>query len=256
MFANRTFQFNGEIMVTSLLALAICYALSYWQWTRYQDKIAYFDLVEKQAALGLRDFPAEPGDWSEWHHAEVRVTGTFDYSREMVLRNRAKNEVGGVKVVTPLVIDDEERAVLVDRGFLPYENYADGDPAEYRPAGEQTVIGKVRPSQLPAFFLSPGIPEPDGETFVERWLRLDVEKMSAQLPYPVVEIFIEQTNQTGAIPEHDPREVLTPGRHLNYTIQWFSFGTFALGFGLFVQFRPKNKRPRGVRRLPESGKTA
>lgn len=254
MFANRTFRFNAEITVTGLLALLICYALSYWQWTRYQGKQAYFAAVEHQEQVGMRPFPGGLDDWDDWHHGLVRLEGQFDFEREMVLRNRAKEEVGGVKVVTPLVLADGSGAVLVDRGFLPYDIYAKGETGSYRPQGTQQVEGIIRPSQEKAFFLSPDMPTPTADTFVERWLRLDVDKMAAQLPYDVFGVYIEQTNQSGGYPEHDPREVLSAGRHLNYTIQWFSFGTFALGFALFVQYRPKNKRRSG-RMMPvvESG---
>ena len=98
--------------------------------------------------------------------------------------------------------------------------------------------GFLRPSQERAFFLSP--PETAGKPgeWKERWQRLEIETMAGQMPYPVLPVFIEQTNGRGAYPSYSQREDVSPGRHMNYTIQWASFGTFALLFGAFLQTRP------------------
>ena len=47
--------------------------------------------------------------------------GLYDFSQEIVLRNRTHNELPGVHVLVPLRIAGSPAAVLVDRGWLPYE---------------------------------------------------------------------------------------------------------------------------------------
>ncbi len=242
MSKKRRFKFSPGTIIWSVTIAVICYSMSYWQYTRYVGKIAYFEVVEEQLAAGRHPLELLPSDWSKTHHALVRLSGAFDYEREVVIINRSMDQHPGVKLVTPLKITGSEYHVLVDRGFLPYDNYASGDLTAYRPQGRQELEGVVRPSQIKAFFLTPSIPAPTQGTWKKRWLRLEIAKMAEQLPYPLLPVYIEQTNQDGEYPAHLTRSVVPPSRHLNYTIQWAGFATFSLGFGLFLQWvRPARK---------------
>ncbi len=242
MFKNRTFHFSQERTVISILAALLCYAMCYWQYTRYVGKRAYFGEVETQARLGVQRLDPAADDLEAMRYAIVQVAGEFDYEREVVLTNRSKDSAPGVRVVTPLKIEGSETRILVDRGFLPYRLYAEKRHGDYRPAGRQEVEGMLRPSHRKAFFLAPSTPEPKSGEWRERWIRLEIEKMAAQLPYEPAPMFIEQRNQGEGYPVYDPKTVVSAGRHLNYTIQWASFGTFSIFLGLFLQFRPKKPR--------------
>ncbi|MGC8780653.1 MAG: SURF1 family cytochrome oxidase biogenesis protein, partial [Anaerolineae bacterium] len=49
------------------------------------------------------------------------VRGVFDYEQEIVLRNRTYDEAPGVHVLVPLRIAGSNMAVLVDRGWIPFD---------------------------------------------------------------------------------------------------------------------------------------
>lgn len=243
MFRNRRFRFSFEITLVAVIAGCTCFALSYWQYERYLAKEIYQEQIAAQAEKGMQAFDAQPQSWEAVYHGQVWLEGTFDHSKQMVLINRAKDNVAGVKVVTPLLLDDGKTSVLVDRGHLPYEMYRGEVEADYQVEGVVRVEGLVRPAQRRAFFLSPKQAAPSDEAFKERWHRLEPDVMAAQLPYAVLPVFIEQTNQNGAYPVPDPGEVVHSLRHLNYTFQWLGFGFFALSWGLFMQMRPIKKLP-------------
>jgi len=115
-----------------------------------------------------------------------------------------------------------------------------------RPEERVTVEGFLRPSHQRAFFLSPPERGAKPGEWKELWIQLEIEAMAAQMPYPLLPVYIEQTNGHGAYPSFSPREEARPARHLNYTIQWASFGTFALIFGAFLQSRPARlSQPKG-----------
>ncbi|CAM2066114.1 SURF1-like protein [Sulfidibacter corallicola] len=244
-FRGREFSFSLETTVLALLAAMLCGSMSYWQWTRYHGKKAYLAELARQEARGPLRLSDADGDWASLHHATVRVSGTFDYEREMVLINRSHRDQAGVKVVTPLQIQEGETPegqawILVDRGFVPYEWYAtDTEHARYRPQGRQTLTALVRPAQDKAFFLAPSTKAPLEGEWKERWLRLEVDKMATQLPYEVLPIFLEASEERGegVYPVPLAHDVLPPSRHLNYTLQWLSFGCFGLFLGVLIQFR-------------------
>jgi surfeit locus 1 family protein len=246
MFRNRTFRFSIEISFVAVAAAVICFGLSYWQYERYLDKEAYQDQLAAQEALGMQPFDAATENWESVYQGQVFVAGTFDHENQMVLINRSMNNVAGVKVVTPLKVAGSDAYVLVDRGHVPYEVYRGEAEAEYRVQGEVRVEGIVRPPQRRAFFLSPKQSVANADAFKERWHRLEPDIMGAQLSYGVLPVFIEQTNQNGALPVPDPHEVVHSLRHLNYTFQWLGFGFFALGWGLFMQLRPNRKAVKQV----------
>jgi len=238
--AKREFRFSIEITITAVLAAALCYSMSYWQASRYEQKQAYEAAVARAEGLSLDELEPGLSSWDQFLYATAEIRGRFDHARSMYLINRSKDNTAGVKVVTPVTLEGMERRLLVDRGFLPFEAYRAEDKSSWQPTEEIDLVGMLRPSQTRNFFLSPEQTVNADGSFRDRWFRLEVEVMEKQLPYPVFPVYLEQTNQGQAgFPVHDPREVLSSGVHLNYTIQWASFGTFALVFAWFLQYRPK-----------------
>lgn len=238
---QRKFRFSKEITSLSVIAALLCYTMAYWQFTRYKNKRAYEDLFARQSLKARVPLGNWERDWSAGRLAKVFARGELDYEHEVVLINRSKGHISGVKLITPLRIPARNERILVDRGFFPYDRYARRERGAAQPEGERLVEGRLHPSQKAQFFLAPPMRDPQPGEWKERWLRLDIEKMAKQLPYPVLPVYLEQINQSGDYPVHDPKGVLPSGRHLNYAIQWFSFGSFSWLFALFLQFR--RRRP-------------
>ena len=248
--AEREFRFSIEITITAVLAAVLCFSMSYWQSTRYQQKLAYEAALERAEGVTVDGLDPGRSDWQPLMYAGAQVRGRFDHAHTMYLINRSKDNISGVKVVTPFQIGDTETRLLVDRGFLPFEDYRAEDKTAWQRDEETELVGTLRPSQTRNFFLSPQQKPHDDGSFRDRWFRLEIETMEEQLPYEVFPVYLEQTDHSGGgFPTHDPRDVLSAGVHLNYTIQWASFGTFALFLAWFIQYRPKRvarveERPR------------
>lgn len=245
MFKNRTFKFSPEVSILAILAAITCGYLSHWQYTRYLEKKSYFAQVASQEARGVVPFDPATQNWETEYHAQVTVSGRWDHDHAMLLINRSLGPVPGFKLVEPLLVADGqggETAVLVDRGFLPMEA-VDGDWLSKQVAGETAVVeGFLRPSQHTSFSLAPPEAKAKPGEFKQRWMRLTVESMAEQLPWPLPPVFIEQTNTGKDYPVYNEREIIGPARHLNYCLQWASFGLFGLFIALMVQL----KKPKAV----------
>jgi surfeit locus 1 family protein len=185
-------------------------------------------LPVEQVLDALGDDPAD----LEWVPAEA--SGTWLPDEQVVVVNRSQGGVAGYDVVTPVRLSDG-RILIVDRGFSPLT--ADVPTA---PNGPAVVAGLLRKSQDPGAI---GARDPaTGE--LREIQRVDVERLAAQLPGPVVPVWLslEAPVQDGLTPL--PRPALSEGPHLAYAVQWFIFAVcVVIGWGLAVRRTLKSPAP-------------
>ncbi len=229
-------------LITVLAVVLV--ALGFWQLDRLALRRALKAVITARLAGAPVELdPAPPADLPEYQ--PVRLRGTYDFAQEIVLRNRSHLDAPGVHVLTPLRLAGSEQSVLVDRGWIPYEQAAPEDRAPYqRPAGEVTVEGIVRPAQQREYAFLPADPPLSADRpRLDAWFRVDVPQMQAQMPYPLLPYYVE------AAPGADPRRLpvsgyavdLTTGPHLGYAIQWFAFAAI-LVVGSVALWRQRRAR--------------
>ncbi len=217
-------MFSRKWLLTTLLVIlgtAVCIRLGIWQLDRLEGRRAFNEQVESMRAetpLDLNDGAPEDIDSMEWR--VVTVTGEYDFANQVAIRNQYNGDQFGYHLVTPLRFNGG--SVLVNRGWIP----ADADWRSFDEPGQVTVTGQIRLGQgKPAFGgVADALPE-DGKK-LEVWNNLDVEKMSFQFPYPILNVFIQpnasEEDVTPPIP-YQPEIELTEGPHFGYALQWFTF---------------------------------
>ena len=171
-----------------------------------------------------------------------RVSGRFDEKRQILLTGRAQNGQPGVRVVTPLVRDDEGAAVLVDRGFLPAGDAATAVPPAHPSASSHDVIGLVER-------IAPRTGDPLWHAtrvdsmwlWSTRWLVAD--SIRAAWPYAVAPLLLRELPGEGVprVPARSVPRRADPVIHLSYAGQWFFFALVAL-VGPFILGRARKRR--------------
>jgi surfeit locus 1 family protein len=228
---------------TTLLVIAgmiVLFRLGIWQLDRLQQRRARnAEYVQQISAPPLHltgaDLAADP---AQLRDRQVEVQGTYDFSEQLILVQQNWQGRPGAHLVTPLLLDGEEVAVLVDRGWIPASDVEAGDLAQFDEAGSQSVTGAIQLSQT----LSDG-----RETIIDgkqqEWYRIDVEAIQKQMPYQLLPFYVlasPEEDTAGQLPYRIENEIdLSDGPHLFYAIQWFTF-TLLLGVGYlyFVKTRP------------------
>lgn len=229
-------------MTALALAVALtCFTMSHWQFKRYGEKKDFFArLKDMDDATPLRH--GQSYDFG----SKLKVEGQFLPEPYFVLMNRSYQSQPGAKYIA--VLKTPEGLLLIDRGWVSLLEVESGNLDRYvMPAGQQVqIIGLVRHSKEGKTFLSP--PENMGEENgrIRRWFRMNVSGMKTQLEGSVLPYYLELVHwKTDPLPAQVPlplaSEILPPGRHLNYTFQWISFGLFSLVVGILWQFRPRRK---------------
>ncbi len=227
-----------------LLVAAMMVGLGLWQLQRRAARLERNELVQQRMAQPPVEINATVSNPDELAYRPATVSGSFDYDNQLLLRNRTREGRPGFHLLTPLRVSDDT-AVLIDRGWIPYEQGLSDEWRSYRgPAEAQQVRGLIRPSQTQPSNLA-------GSGRQDAWLAVDTQRMAQQLPYRLLPIYVEQSPEPGApeLPWRSNQVLLDQGRHLGYAIQWFSFAAILLiGYSVAVMRREQDAaRPSPVR---------
>jgi surfeit locus 1 family protein len=242
--------FSRKWLLATILVLAamgVMIRLGIWQLDRLDTRRAFNSRVlaqQNQPELVLED-EALDEPLQEMEYRAVKVTGEYDHSQEIALRNQYLNNQWGVHLITPLRIAGSDRAVLVDRGWISAADFESGDWSKFNEPGKVIVQGVIRQSRSQADFGSRRdiVPAP-GEAPLRAWNFVNVPAISQQVSLPLLPVYIQQAPTSAPIgtpvrtaPELD----LTEGPHMGYAIQWFTFAAI-LGIGYLVYLRRQDSR--------------
>jgi surfeit locus 1 family protein len=230
----------------AVIMTALCVRLGFWQLDRLQGRRYYNRLFAQGMAMppepieSLVDGSAGSGGTLLYRQAEA--AGIYDTAHEVILYGRSRDGQPGNHVLTPLRLTDG-RAVLVDRGWVPFDMDAPPITSAVPPDGTVTDTGLLAPGE-------PGGSPQTGTTTT--FTRVDLVQIGRQLPYPLLPYYLQLQRQTppqsGFLPIPPPAPTLDEGPHEGYALQWFSFATIAgLGFLLLVV-----REVRDARRPPDN----
>jgi surfeit locus 1 family protein len=249
--AARKRPWLGRLLfVLVVAAAAVMIGLGVWQLQRLAQRRALNAQIRARMSQLPVALSGPTGELPEY--TPVLAKGVFDFANEIMLRNRAHDQEPGVHLLTPLRIDGNNQAVLIDRGWIPYTQ---ADPAARAPfdgpTGPVTVTGLARSSQARTFFLLPGDPTASpAAPRLDAWFWINIPQIQGQMPYPLLPFFIEAAaradRSTLPISGYDDID-LSDGPHLSYAIQWFAF-TVILVTGSIVLWRQNrvHARPAGT----------
>jgi cytochrome oxidase assembly protein ShyY1 len=220
------------------VALAIVFVeLGFWQLRRLDQRKAQnariiagrvASPVPPSALFGPGRPPAAGNEFRA-----VRIEGSYDQQHEYLVRGQTLDQAVGVYVLTPMVLGDGGR-VLVLRGFVPYSDRgADVAPeVPAPPTGPVTVTGRLRLADEPGSRL----------TRIGKYqtaARISIREISADLGRPLYDGYTELVKQLpppvsglALVPEPE----LTEGPHLAYAVQWFLFsGMLFVGYAMYAR---------------------
>lgn len=231
-------------ILTTLLviaAAAVMVRLGIWQLDRLQQRRnTNARIVQGMAQPALNLNQPLPPDLTAMEYRSAVVTGEYDYSQEVLLRNQFNEGQPGYDLLTPLRIEQSNQAVLVDRGWIPL---AQGKPdlrKAYQQTGPVTLNGQMRRSQgEPAFG---GVPDPHltaSQPRLDAYNFINLEQIGKQTGYAILSVYLIAAPQAGA-PDLPARSLppvdLSEGPHLDYAIQWFIFTAILLiGYPFYVR---------------------
>ncbi len=233
-------------ILTTILVIAgvlVCIRLGIWQLDRLAGRKSFNARVETQLNALLLDLNLSLPSADQLYNMEYRtitVVGIYDAGQEIVLRNQDYNNQLGDLVLTPLKITGSSAILLVERGWIPYEDAGLPAREKYAEPGQVTVTGILR-RQVDQPNLG-GVPNPTlapGETHLDAWNYINLDQIQKQNQISLLPVYVQQAPDP-AWTQMPYRQVdapdITEGPHLGYAIQWFIFATIlGAGYPFFLK---------------------
>ena len=208
------------LALLAAVAIVAFVALGRWQWHRGVERAVQwqaFASAGEALPAGSRDLTTLP------RFQRVTLTGRYDPVHQFVLDNRSRDGRPGYEVLTPLVLTDG-RAVLVNRGWLPFSGYRDRLPQiGFDAAASVTVLGRL--DNLPAAGLESGRSGPRPGSVWPKLVSFPTpEELAGALGRKLERriVLLDAGAPHGYAREWRPPGV-EPGRHYSYAAQWWSF---------------------------------
>lgn len=222
-----------------LAGTALCIRLGIWQLDRLAQRRVFNHQVESMRLMSALDLNQEqPADIATMEWRPVKVQGTYDFENQVALRNQYNGNQYGYHLITPLRFNGG--VVLVDRGWIPADmNSKPADWRQYDEPGTVEITGQLRLGQTKPRFGGVADTLPANGQKLEVWNNADLTHIAAQMPYPVLPVYIQPNadpNDTQPPIPTQPTLDLTEGPHFGYAIQWFTFATILfVGYPFFLR---------------------
>ena len=244
--APAAVRWTAYVAVAIVFAIA-CAFLSNWQFTRNAARADQLALVEANydappVPLGAILAPGAgltPAD--EWQ--PVELVGEYLADEALLVRNRPHGGTAAFEVLVPFRLEDG-RVLVLNRGWVPPgEHQPDPDAVPDPPAGEVTVIARVRPGEAPP---SAGRSADRGQVPTIN-LGLIADEVSpgvaADLERGAYGIVVSEDPAASSTPQALEAPTDDPGPHLSYAIQWILFAIMGFIFiGYVIRTERRHRR--------------
>lgn len=196
-------------------------ALGGWQVQRLAWKNSLIHTVaEAQSEPALGGLPQELAGLD---YRRVALTGRYLHDKTLRKAGGIQGEGPGFFLLTPFILEDDGRAILINRGFSP----ADKD---LRPEGTLTVAGVIRPAREKRFF------SPENKPGDNLWFHEDIAAMSQATQLDLLPMVVEATGarEKGVYPVPSDGTISLRNDHLGYALSWFLLALIGLVmFGIY-----------------------
>ena len=220
-------------MPPSCLLLFCCFfSLGAWQLDRAEQKKqqkAQIDTLANLPPVSLNDSKllsnTEHDALSPYQR--VLLTGQFIAKDQFLLDNIIRGGKPGYYLISPFLIEDTQRSILVNRGWIAQGKSRQILPTFETPTERITLKGVLsEPRSKPVILGSIDHPVSDTPPL---WYYMDIKVFEQEAGYRVLPLIIKpDPDATSTLVRDWPKFEAKSGMHIGYAIQWFVFALFVL----------------------------
>lgn len=216
----RSLRFRPKWFFTAatLLFSILFINLGFWQLHRADEKKQlqqHFELQKNQPPAPFYQLN------QKLRFQNVRLEGHFDNAHSLLLDNKIHDHQIGYEILSPFVIAENNRTILVNRGWIPAKNRLE-TPKIPAIMGQQTIVGSLFIPSQRAFTL--GKVTEQNINWPLRIEALDFQAIGTLLQQNLFSmvILLDPKSPYGFVRDWHP--VSMPAyKHIGYAVQWFTF---------------------------------
>ena len=212
-------------------------SLGFWQLDRADQKRTIEASIQK-ANTGVVELIVNQNELLSKEYYEVRLQGSYISDKQFIYDNQIVDQVSGYYVLTPFVLTGQSNAVLVNRGFIPWngsrDKLADIDVDSASREIKVQVSNPIKRIELKTSDISNQFP------VLIQAIDFDVIEEIASTSFVDIVGLLDSSSADGFVRKWEPYTGSIE-KHIGYAIQWFLMA-FVLGIiGIRIGLKQRKK---------------
>ena len=224
-----------SILITATFAFLV--SLGFWQLERADDKRS-IEASIKQANTGSVELIKKEEGLQSKEYYEVRLQGKYLSDKQFIYDNQIVDQVSGYYVLTPYALEGQSKAILINRGFIPWNGRR--DKLADIVIGQETREIKVQISKpIKRMELKPS---EVGIQFPALIQSIDLQDMAdrAKVDFSSVIGLLDSSASNGFIRKWEPYTGSIE-KHIGYAVQWFLMALVLAIIGIRIAIKQRKK---------------
>jgi surfeit locus 1 family protein len=224
-----------SILITATFAFLV--SLGFWQLERADDKRS-IEASIKQANTGSVELIKKEEGLQSKEYYEVRLQGKYLSDKQFIYDNQIVDQVSGYYVLTPYALEGQSKAILINRGFIPWNGRR--DKLADIVIGQETREIKVQISK-PIKRMELKLSEV-GIQFPVLIQSIDLQDMAdrAKVDFSSVIGLLDASASNGFIRKWEPYTGSIE-KHIGYAVQWFLMALVLAIIGIRIAIKQRKK---------------
>ncbi len=238
---RSVYKFNLVSGLLFLLVLTFLVLLGFWQLGRADEKRSFFG----QQKLSSNKEEVEllsllPNGLENLRYRKVKIAGHYDQDHQFLIDNQIVNGRAGYFVMTPLVLAGVNKAVLVNRGWVPLNKDRHILPnITIKSGAKMNLTGRI--NNFPVVGMKLAGAEIPTESWPSVVQLVDINILSTKLGIPLFpfQVELDPALSEGFLRDWKINSIISPEKHVAYAVQWFGLAiTLTI---LFIRLSRKSK---------------
>ena len=224
-----------SILITATFAFLV--SLGFWQLERADEKRS-IEASIKQANTGSVELIKKEEGLQSKEYYEVRLQGKYLSDKQFIYDNQIVDQVSGYYVLTPYALEGQSKAILINRGFIPWNGRR--DKLADIVIGQETREIKVQISKpIKRMELKPS---EVGIQFPVLIQSIDLQDMAdrAKVDFSSVIGLLDASASNGFIRKWEPYTGSIE-KHIGYAVQWFLMALVLAIIGIRIAIKQRKK---------------
>ena len=229
-----------RFLVPSILILAtmaFLVSLGFWQLDRADQKRTIEASIQK-ANTGVVELIVNQNELLNKEYYEVRLQGSYVSDKQFIYDNQIVDQASGYYVLTPFVLTGQSNAIMINRGFIPWNGRRDqlADIAvDYAPREIKIQVSKpIKRIELKTSDISNQFP------VLIQAIDFDVIEEISSTSFVDVIGLLDPSSDDGFVRKWEPYTGSIE-KHIGYAIQWFLMALVLGIIGIRIGLKQRKK---------------